>query len=114
MPELDDYENAGELPSYGIETGLKFDLDNGFYGSLNYTYQISEWRKWQRIGFANGLWNCSLPQGTVSDPFIRNKSFTNADYRGDFLTQPLVKPDNFLIECTYHKAYFRTPRIKKT
>jgi hypothetical protein len=46
--------------------------------------------------------------------FIRNKSFANANHRVNIITQALVKPDNFLIGCTYHKVYFGTLQIKKT
>ena len=43
------YDNAGESEAKGIEAGIDFHFQNGFYGSLNYTYQDSEYVEY-RVG----------------------------------------------------------------
>ncbi|MCS7163671.1 MAG: TonB-dependent receptor [Thermodesulfovibrio sp.] len=42
-------ENAGEIRAKGIEIGLDIDFQLGFYGSLNYTFQESEFRKYTTV-----------------------------------------------------------------
>ncbi len=42
-------ENAGKTRSKGIELGLNIDFPRGFYASLNYTYQESEFEKYKTL-----------------------------------------------------------------
>ena len=41
--ENPDYENAGKTRARGIEMGLNVDHQSGVYGSINYTYQDTEY-----------------------------------------------------------------------
>lgn len=40
------YDNAGKTRSYGVEFGAGIDLENGLYGSVNYTYQKAEFEEY--------------------------------------------------------------------
>lgn len=42
-------ENAGETRAKGVEIGLNIEFPLGFYGSLNYTFQESEFKKYTTV-----------------------------------------------------------------
>jgi iron complex outermembrane receptor protein len=44
------WENAGETRSKGVEIGVNMNFDNGLYGDLSYTYQDSEYEDYETGG----------------------------------------------------------------